>query len=853
MASVVPSSKPFIMHCMMMMSVVFLVSCVTSTVPSMTFEAAFQGECGEDNPCEQLCFDLHDGTYECSCKEGHTLADNGYSCHENYDEDDDDDDDIDDDDENIEQLPQPQVLKGEKDMFNEKDRYFFIQDNTYEIYDKSKQKRNKMQLQSTSSMRLQLPNTEIFVQSTVPMSESSSDILQPMNTVTVTTPPSQRSSKMCDIQCENGGACIVDPHLDIIRCRCPLGKEGIHCEKDAKFHQPKFHTQSYLTFPKLYNVENSILIIIEFHPESYNGILLYSGQGTNNSTGDYMAIVLNNGFVEFRFDCGRGEGIIQSNQPIMLHSWNKLTLYRDKWDAWMQLNNGKQIHGQSQGLYSKISLEENLYLGGYFNISSIAKRLLMNIGFHGCVRYMKINEKVYNFELQKEGDIIDGLDVEECNIDGCSQITCLNGGKCVTTTPEEGVCVCALGYTGDICETAIEVMVPFFNNSFLQYDGLYETAASFLEIKIVFKPYSLNGAIFYNGNKLDGSGDFISINLINGYVEFRFNLGTGPLVVRSNDPITLMNWHYVFVTRTGRLGTLQVDQQEIITALSPGAFTQLTLSLSMFLGGIPNLMHVSQLAGITSSFIGCIQKLVINKRQIKLLEHALGGRNVANCQHPCLERPCYNGGSCQPTGDFYTCHCRLGYSGNNCQKEVSEMIAEPMFSGNSYLHYVHKDIIKRIRGLKTDLSLQFKSLDSNGLIMWIGKLEKESSDYLLIGITNGYLQLEYNLGSGAVVILNNYTRIDDGKWHQLQLHRTGKNAIVKLDHTPSISGSSSGALTQLNVDKNLYLGGMKDIPEKNFHYRMGLIGCLANLTLSQDYHVRLITHAKTGINILPCM
>ena len=38
------------------------------------------GECREDSPCQHLCFDLHDGTFECSCKEGFTLSVNGYSC-----------------------------------------------------------------------------------------------------------------------------------------------------------------------------------------------------------------------------------------------------------------------------------------------------------------------------------------------------------------------------------------------------------------------------------------------------------------------------------------------------------------------------------------------------------------------------------------------------------------------------------------------------------------------------------------------------------------------------------------------------------------------------------------------------
>lgn len=40
----------------------------------------FSGRCGRGSPCEQLCYELHDGMYECDCKDGYILHKNGYSC-----------------------------------------------------------------------------------------------------------------------------------------------------------------------------------------------------------------------------------------------------------------------------------------------------------------------------------------------------------------------------------------------------------------------------------------------------------------------------------------------------------------------------------------------------------------------------------------------------------------------------------------------------------------------------------------------------------------------------------------------------------------------------------------------------
>lgn len=40
----------------------------------------FIGRCGHDSPCQQLCYELHDGMFECDCKAGFSLHEDGYSC-----------------------------------------------------------------------------------------------------------------------------------------------------------------------------------------------------------------------------------------------------------------------------------------------------------------------------------------------------------------------------------------------------------------------------------------------------------------------------------------------------------------------------------------------------------------------------------------------------------------------------------------------------------------------------------------------------------------------------------------------------------------------------------------------------
>ena len=232
--------------------------------------------------------------------------------------------------------------------------------------------------------------------------------------------------------------------------------------------------------------------------------------------------------------------------------------------------------------------------------------------------------------------------------------------------------MCHMITLGDESTTIAEsdFTVPSFNgSSYLQFPGLEDLSSGlYLEIQIVFKPRSMDGVILYNGQRMDGGGDFVSINLVDGFVEFRFNPGNGPAVIRSLSPIESNEWHTVYASRTAMMGVLQVDDQPEVGGYSVGAFTQLSLPLNMFIGGVSDMKDVSRDAGLTQSLVGCVQRVVLNGRTLNLLDEALFGVNVADCPHPCQSNPCQRGGKCDPVLDSYVCHCPLGLVGENCQR-----------------------------------------------------------------------------------------------------------------------------------------------------------------------------------------
>lgn len=768
----------------------------------LAFEAAFQGECRKSNPCQQLCFDLHDGTYECACHERHQLDVNGYSC---------------------------------------------LKSNDSEHFQASAVSRNLPSQTGDISF-----SSSSFSSNEVPYHfEQTTGSEQ--NSKQTTSVSSEHSFYSCnDVECEAGGVCIESDSRDTedrrVRCRCPLGRGGQFCEKIIEVKYPHFRGISYLALPTLRNAHRSLQLSIEFKPESFDGVLLYSGQEPTLD-GDFIAIVINQGFVEFRFDCGMGEGIIRSDMPILVNAWNTLNIYRDGRNAWMQLNQGQQIFGHSKGLFSRLTFRLETFLGGSPNISQIVKRVHTNKGLRGCVRALQINDRSYDFYR----DTIDGIDIGQCNSDACNQVNCLNGGHCALRDSQK-VCICPLGYTGEFCEIQTEFLIPSFNGtSHLQFVGFGDKAVMFTEVLMVIKPNKADGLFLYNGQKMDRTGDFISLNLINGYVEFRFDLGSGAAVIRSPSPISLHEWHTVYAVRTGREGVLKVDDQQTTIGMSLGAFTQLSLPLNLYVGGVPSLHDIHQNVQSADMFSGCVQRVVINGRQLSLVRDVLSGLNIDNCQHQCTQRPCHNGGICEPVKSHYQCHCLNNFIGAHCQQGSSNP-TYPMFYGNSFLKYSVSELIDKIVGYKTIIHLNLRAFSSNGLILWLGDTSRTNKDYLSIGLNGGHLIININLGSGDYKLAFNISRIDDGQWHELDLVRTGKQIFVRIDHNVAVRGVIGGDKIQLDVKDALFLGGLEDTAmQTNNRYEKGFIGCISNMTLDENYYVDLVQNSERGINIRTCI
>uniref|UniRef100_A0A096M2Z0 EGF like, fibronectin type III and laminin G domains n=1 Tax=Poecilia formosa TaxID=48698 RepID=A0A096M2Z0_POEFO len=690
---------------------------------------------------------------------------------------------------------------------------------------------------------------------------------------TTTSPPSATTASICTISpwkgeiprvydlacddtvCPPDSFCLTDYESGGSRCHCNLGRRGDSCSEAVTVNFPRFYGYSHMTFEPLKNSYQTFQITLEFKADSEDGLLLYCGEN-EHGRGDFTSLALVQGKLHYRFNCGTGAAQIISESPVVLGQWHIVTIFRDGMSGWLRMDNDNPISGRSLGQYTKITFRSPLYVGGSPGAYWLVRATGTNRGFVGCIQSLTINNKATDIRPWPLGKALSGADIGECSDRVCDMVSCANGGVCFANRADGYICLCPLGFKGALCEESFSLSSPLFNETVFSYAVIRwpqssQSYLSFMEFEVTFWPSAPSGVLLYSDDA--GSRDFLAINLVDRYLEFRFDCGSGEAVIRSEEQINLDSWHELRVSRTAKSGILQVDNQKPMEGIAEGAFTQINCSSPLYLGGVPDYEKTKRTAGVMKPFTGIIQKLILNDRAMPITAGSAGGVNIANSAHPCVENPCANGGTCRPKWDDYECDCPLGYDGRHCQKAVTEAIEIPQFIGRSYLTYDNRDILKRVSGSRTNLFMHFKSTAKDGLLLWRGDSPmRPNSDFISMGLQDGALIFSYNLGSGMANIVVNGT-FSDGKWHRVKAVRDGQSGKLTVDDYGAKTGRSPGKMRQLNINGPLYVGGMKEIAlHTNRQYLGGLVGCVSHFTLSTDFHLALVEDAADGKNINTC-
>uniref|UniRef100_A0A8C1UID4 Heparan sulfate proteoglycan 2 n=1 Tax=Cyprinus carpio TaxID=7962 RepID=A0A8C1UID4_CYPCA len=682
---------------------------------------------------------------------------------------------------------------------------------------------------------------------------------------------------------------------------------------------------SYLTLHTIRNAYHAFSIKITFRPDNVDGMILYNGQ--KKTTGaDFLSFGLVGGRPEFRFDVGSGMATIRYPTPIKLGEFHTVKLYRNETQGSLVVDGEAPINGTSQGKFKGLDLNEDLFVGGYPNYSMLAKTAGLKTGFVGCIKQLIIQgEEVIFKDVDKSSTGVS-------NCPTCKDRPCQNGGVCEDSSASLYKCSCTRGFTGSNCQhhsslhchteacgpdaTCINrpsglgydcrchlgksgnkcmdgtlVTTPLFDGdeSYIAYPPLTNIHND-LRIEMEFKPMFSDGLMFFSGGKKMKVEDFVTLSMVDGHVEFRYELGTGQAVLRSQEPVSLGQWHRVVAERLNKDGSLKVDHAREITRSSPGKAQGLNIHTPMYLGGVPKMDILPKPANVSMLFDGCIGEVFINGKKLDISYSFTESRAIRQCTDgsPCDRRPCLHGGTCMASVEYeYQCLCAegyegdrceivrascrdssqcqnggscvnnhcvcpAGYTGRNCEKGQESSFTEALwnlegsgendspveysayFHDNGYLALPKPMFPRSAPDSPETIELEINTVSEDGLILWQGVEQGgqgKGKDFISIGLQNGHLVFSYQLGSGEAQILSREP-VNDGRWHMITAVRTGKQGYLQIDGGSVQSGQSQGKSIMVNTKGNIYLGGAPDMKAlTGGKYSSGITGCVKNLSL----------------------
>ncbi|XP_049312042.1 basement membrane-specific heparan sulfate proteoglycan core protein isoform X28 [Bactrocera dorsalis] len=432
--------------------------------------------------------------------------------------------------------------------------------------------------------------------------------------------------------------------------------------------------------------------------------------------------------------------------------------------------------------------------------------------------------------------------------------------------------------------------IPRFHQEPISYMSFPTLPESYIKFNfdITFRPEQPNGLLLFNGQKR-GSGDYISLSLKDRYPEFRFDFDGKPMVIRSERPVSLNEWHTVRVNRFRRDGYIQVDDQHPVAFPTLAQISPLDLIEDLYIGGVPNwdmLPHdaVDQQAG----FVGCISRLTLQGTIVELMKEAKLKEGITACR-PCQQNPCENGGICleSQTEVAYTCICQQGWTGHNCGVEGTQCTPGICGSGRcentetgmeclcplnktgdrcQYIEHLNENSLAfklnsyaayptpRASKLNVKLKVRPNSLH-DAILLYAAESKLPSGDFIAVLLRDKHVELIINTGARLnPVLVRSQNPLPVNKWTEIEISRRFGEGILRVGNEPEQRAKATKLARMLYIKTPLYVGGYDHENVKlnrDVNITQGFDGCISGLFEGQR-QIHLIADVIDAANIQNC-
>ncbi|XP_072528512.1 chondroitin sulfate proteoglycan 4 [Salminus brasiliensis] len=341
--------------------------------------------------------------------------------------------------------------------------------------------------------------------------------------------------------------------------------------------------------------------------------------------------------------------------------------------------------------------------------------------------------------------------------------------------------------------------VSYFGDSYCQIDAVQDLLS--FQLSLQFKTSRRSGLLLLAA----GNEDYLSLELYNGRLQARIDMGSGEVVLSSSTGVQLNNLleHQVSLTLKGTKLSMTVDNL-FTTSIEVQGGEDLNIDMGVFLGGVRDL-DVEYLSTAVPFLRGCMSNIKFESQQFDIL-----------------------------SSEATVCHDTKESCSN--EFEAGDGEATSFVSPESFVSF---PTWTRANTGSRYMELLMKTTIEDALLLFH---PGHQSDFIALGMTGGHLKGVVDLGGGMVVLNNLKVQLDDDQWHRIKMQIEPNTFEVTVD-SESVALPLNGS-EKLDLLGNLYLGGiqgkMKDVFRDSYLNRMeeeitseSFIGCLGEIKVNQ--------------------
>ncbi|KAM3870288.1 chondroitin sulfate proteoglycan 4 [Diretmus argenteus] len=352
-----------------------------------------------------------------------------------------------------------------------------------------------------------------------------------------------------------------------------------------------------------------------------------------------------------------------------------------------------------------------------------------------------------------------------------------------------------------LCHPSPARGASYFGDSYCRVQAIQDVSNFHLSLQ--FKTSRRSGLLLLAA----GMEDYLFLELQNGKLQVRMNLGAGEMSLSSSLGVQLNNLleHKVSLTLQDAKLTMTIDELFSTDIPVTVAGEELNIDLGIWLGGAGDL-DAPYVSNAIPPFRGCMTDVKFESHRFDILHSELT--------------------DCHDTKESCSSEFEAGDGEATSFISPDSFVSFPTWSSAS--------------GAALTLEFLMKTTIEDALLIFHPGRE---SDFIAVAVVEGYLKGVLDLGSGMEVLDNTQVQLDDDQWHRVRVQVDQTSFDINVD---SQSASLPLDPTQkLELIGNLYLGGiqgkMKDVfRESGFLNRMeeevtseSFIGCLGEIKVNQ--------------------